>query len=143
MALWEVTSNGVTSIEYSEGAYSTSNPESNTFVRRHFYTVPYSNVGKGGIVRFEDRTYHTPSWTLVHEQTTLDDITIEQRPFDELFTSNEGNEPRYEPRKFTSTSSDKIYTVKLGKNGFYCDCWGYIAHKKCKHIKQAAEEWDI
>ena len=143
MALWEVTSKDGTSIEYSEQGYVASPPVSGMSVRRHYYKVPYSNVGKGGIVKFEDKTFHTPSWTEIHEQTTLDDILVDKKPFDELFTSNDGNEPRYEPRKFTSATSDKVYTVKLGKNGFYCDCMGYIAHKKCKHIKQATEEWDM
>ena len=138
MALWEVTSNGNTTIEYSDGAYSISNPPTSTFVRRHYYKVPYTNVGKGGILRNSSGTFHTPSWIEVHEQTTLDDIIVEQPPFVELFTSNDD----YEPRQFTSTSSDKIYTVKRGKNGFYCDCWGYIAHKKCKHVKQVQQEWD-
>jgi len=139
MALWEVNNE----IVFSDGALSISKPEMNMWVSRYYYKVPYSNVGKGGIVKFGDKTFHTPSWTEVHEQTTLNDIITEQRPFDELFTSNEGNEPRYEPRKFTSATSDKVYTVKLGKNGFYCDCMGYIAHRKCKHIKQATEEWDM
>jgi hypothetical protein len=103
------------------------------------YTVPYTNVGKGGFFTSTDGVrYHTPSWTVVTEQTTMDDIIIEPRPFAELFTSKDD----YEPRKFASTSSDKIYTVQRGKNGFYCDCWGYIGHKKCKHVKQAQEEWD-
>jgi len=134
MALWEV--NG--EIVYSDGALSITRPEMNMWVKRHYYKVPFSNVGKGGILKTNGETYHTPSWTKVHEQTTLDDIIIEQRPFIELFTSNDD----FEPRQFTSTSSDKIYTVKRGKNGFYCDCWGYIAHKKCKHVKQVQQEWD-
>jgi hypothetical protein len=138
MALWEVTVNGKTSIEYSDGAYTQSPPISGTWSKRFAYKVPYSNVGKGGILKANGKTYHTPSWIEVHEQTTLDDIIIEQRPFDEIFTSNDD----YEPRTFTSTSSDKVYTVKRGKNGFYCDCWGYIGHKKCKHVKQVQEEWD-
>lgn len=147
MALWEVTSKDGTSIEYSEQGYVASPPVSGMSVRRHTYKVPYSNVGKGGIVTTASGTYHTPSWTKVHPKTTVNDIEVEKKPFEELFTSNEasndGNEPRYEPRKFTSATSDKVYTVKLGKNGFYCDCMGYIAHRKCKHIKQATEEWDI
>lgn len=139
MALWEVNNE----IVYSDGALSISKPEMNMWVKRYYYKVPYSNVGKGGILKTNGKTFHTPSWTEVHDQTTLNDIIVEQRPFDELFTSNDESRAPYEPRQFTSTSSDKIYTVKLGKNGFYCDCMGYIAHKKCKHIKQAAEEWDI
>lgn len=138
MALWEV--NG--KIVYSDGALSISEPEMSMWVKRHTYKVPYSNVGKGGIINTKSGRYHVPSWTKVHEQATLDDIITEQRPFDELFTSPASNEPPYEPRTFSSTSSDKTYTVKRGKNGFYCDCWGYIAHKKCKHVKQVQEEWD-
>ena len=134
MALWEV--NG--KIVYSDGALSISEPEMNMWVKRYTYKVPYSKVGKGGIVRTASGTFHTPSWTKVHEQTTLDDIIVEQPPFAEVFTSNDD----YEPRQFTSTSSDKIYTVRKGKNGFYCDCWGYIAHKKCKHVKEVQQEWD-
>jgi len=143
MALWEVTLNGTTTIEYRDGAYSQSPPVSGTWVRRFTYTVPYTNVGKGGILKTANGTFHTPSWTEVHEQTTIDDIMVEKKPFDEIFPSNEPTQAKYEPRQFASASSDKIYTVKLGKNGFYCDCMGYIGHRKCKHIKQAAEEWDI
>jgi len=140
MALWNVDGE----IIYSDGALTLDPDEANgAQVTRHTYKVPYSNIGKGGIVKTASGTFHTPSWTEVHDQTTLNDIIVEQRPFDELFTSNDESRAPYEPRQFTSTSSDKIYTVKLGKNGFYCDCMGYIAHKKCKHIKQAAEEWDI
>ena len=139
MALWEV--NG--EIVYSDGALSISEPEMSMWVKRYTYKVPYSNVGKGGLMKKGDKVFHTPSWTEVHPQTTLDDIIVEHNPFDEIFTSNEQSRAPYEPRQFASTSSDKIYTVKLGQNGFYCDCWGYIAHKKCKHIKQAQEEWDI
>ncbi len=101
------------------------------------------NVGKGEIVKTAAGTFHTPSWIKVHEQTTTDDIIVEHRPFDELFTSEEESRAHYEPRKFASTSSDKTYTVRLGKNGFYCDCWGYLGHKKCKQVKQAQEEWDM
>src|SRR6056300_1924571 len=139
MALWEV--NG--EIVFSDGALSISKPEMNTWVKRYAYKVPYSNVGKGGFMERDGKKFHTPSWTEVHPMTTLDDILIDKKPFDEIFTSNDESRAPYEPRQFTSTSSDKIYTVKLGKNGFYCDCMGYIAHRKCKHIKQAAEEWDI
>lgn len=135
MALWEVNNE----IVYSDGALSITKPEMNMWVKRHYYKVPYSNVGKGGIFRNDRGTFHTPSWTEVHEQTTLDDIIIEPRPFAELFTSKDD----YEPTQYTSTSSDKIYTVRRGKNGFYCDCWGYIGHKKCKHVKKEQEKWDM
>jgi len=108
------------------------------------YTVPRSNVGKGSIIKapISGKYYHVPSWTEVTEQTTLDDIITEQPPFAELFTSNLTSNDGYEPTQYTSTSSDKIYTVRRGKNGFYCDCWGYIGHKKCKHVKKEQEKWD-
>jgi len=56
-------------------------------------------------------------------------------PFEELFE---------EPNKWTfkSASSDKVYTVTQGK-WLFCDCWGYIAHKKCKHIKEVKEKLNI
>lgn len=130
MALWEV--NG--ELVYSDGALSITNPPKSMFVRRHFYKVPYSNVGKGAIMNTDGQRYHVPSWTKVHPKTTLDDIIVEKKPFEEVFI---------EPKtwSFKSASSDKQYTVKINKNGkLSCDCWGYIAHKKCKHIKQVQQE---
>ena len=75
-----------------------------------------------------------PSWTEVHPKTTLDDIEIDKKPFEELFV---------EPQtwSFKSATSDKEYTVKLNKaNKLSCDCWGYIAHRKCKHINEVTEK---
>ena len=127
MALWEV--NG--EIVYSDGALSISKPELSKWVKRYSYKVPYTNVGKGGLLRKDGKVFHTPSWIEVHPKTTLNDIVVEKKPFDEVFT---------EPQvwKFESSSSDKVYSVRRNKSGnLSCDCWGYIAHKKCKHIKQA------
>ena len=79
----------------------------------------------------DGKKFHTPSWIEVHPETTLDDIEVEKKLFEELFV---------EPKTWTykSSSSDKTYTVKYNKNGnLSCDCWGYIAHRKCKHIKDA------
>lgn len=132
MALWNV--NG--EIIFSEGALSVSNPPKYMFVKRHVYKVPYSNIGIGALINSNGQKYHVPSWTEVHPQTTLEDIVIEKKPFQEVFV---------EPKtwKFKSGSSDKEYTVKYNKNGkLSCDCWGYIAHRKCKHVKEV-ESWDI
>ena len=127
MALWEV--NG--EIVFSDGALSITKPEMNMWVRRHMYKVPYSNVGKGGLLERDGKKFHTPSWTEVHPKTTLNDIVVDKKPFDEVFTESQ-------VWKFESSSSDKVYTVRRNKSGnLSCDCWGYIAHKKCKHIKQA------
>ena len=96
------------------------------------YTVPYSNVGKGGFIMRDGKKIHTPSYIEVHPQTTHDDIVVDKKPFEELFV---------EPQswKYESSSGDKTYTVKYNKKGnLSCDCWGYIAHRKCKHIKDAA-----
>lgn len=127
MALWNV--NG--EIVFAEGALKVSNPTSPMFVKRHVYTVPYTNVGKGGFIMKDGEKFHVPSWTKVHLETTVNDIEVEEKPFAELFI---------EPKSWTyeSSTGDKTYTVRQKKDGsLYCDCWGYIAHKKCKHIKQA------
>tara|TARA_B100000575_G_scaffold207078_1_gene168451 strand:+ start:177 stop:575 length:399 start_codon:yes stop_codon:yes gene_type:complete len=130
MALWNV--NG--ELVYSSGSLSITNPPSNLWVTRHTYKVPYSNVGKGGFMMKGGKKFHTPSWIEVHPDTTLDDIQVDKKPFEELFV---------EPKTWTyeSASSNKTYTVKYNKNGnLSCDCWGYIAHRKCKHIKDASEK---
>lgn len=97
---------------------------------RRTFTIPRSNVGLGGFfTSINGVRYHTPSWTVVDADTTYDDLILEPKPFKELF-----DEPK--TWKFKSASSDKEYTVRQGRNGLHCDCWGYIAHKKCKHIKE-------
>lgn len=130
MALWEVNNGKKTVVMFSEGSLSIKNPPPYLSVRRKFYTVPYSNVGKGGFIEQDGKKFHTPSWIEVHPQASFNDIIVEKKPFDELFV---------EPEKweFKSASSDKLYTVKKNRSGkLSCDCWGYIAHKKCKHIKE-------
>ena len=132
MALWEIGND----IVYSDGPLTLPAKDmSGVQVMRHFYKVPFSNVGKGGILKREDgKYYHTPSWIEVHPKTTMEDIIVEKDPFEELFV---------EPKTWTfkSASSDKEYKVKINAKGsLSCDCWGYIAHKKCKHIKEVKEQ---
>lgn len=130
MALWEV--NG--ELVYSDGALSIPNPSGSIFARRFTYKVPYTNVGKGGFMMKDGKKIHTPTWMEVHPETTLDDIVVDKKPFQELFV---------EPKtwKFKSSSSDKEYTVKYNAKGMLsCDCWGYIAHRKCKHIREVSKE---
>ena len=130
MALWEV--NG--EVVFSDGPLSISNTEIVNFVRRFSYKIPYSNTGKGGFVEQEGKRFHVPSWIEVHPKTSFEDIEIEKKPFQELFV-----EP--EQWEFKSSSSDKTYTVKKNKNGnLSCNCWGYMAHKKCKHVKEVSEK---
>ena len=130
MALWDV--NG--EIVYSDGALSISNPPSNLWVKRHVYEVPYSNVGKGGFIMKDGKKLHTPSWTEVHPKTTHDDIVVKKNPFEELFVEEK-------QWKFKSGSSNKEYTVRHNAKGnLSCDCMGYIAHRKCKHIREVSSE---
>ena len=134
MALWKVKDE----IVYSDGALKLSASEmTSVFVQRHFYKVPYSNLGKGGISTLNGKTYHMPSWQEVHPETTIEDILVDKKPFEEIFI---------EPKtwSFKSATSDKEYTVKLNKNNkLSCDCWGYIAHRKCKHITAVKKELGI
>lgn len=132
MALWNI--NG--EIVYSEGSLSIDPEKSSiSFVKRHFYRVPYIvGGGVGGFSKRQDgTTVHLPSWTEVHPKTTFGDIIVEKKPFQELFD---------EPKKlgswtFESSSSKKTYTVKQRQDGsLYCDCMGYIGHRKCKHITE-------
>ena len=130
MALWNVNGD----VLFSEGAFTQSPPESGSWVKRHYYKVPYTNVGKGGFLKQDGKLIHTPSWTEVHPQTTLEDILVDKKPFEELFV---------EPQswKFESSNGRDTYTVKYNRNGnLSCSCWGYIAHKNCKHIKEVKKE---
>ena len=129
MALWKV--NG--EVVFAPGALSLPGSFSPAFVSRFSYKVPYSNVGKGGFIEKDGKKFHTPSWIEVHPETTLEDIEVEKKPFEELFI---------EPKvwEFKSESSDKEYKVKMNASGnLSCSCWGYIAHRKCKHIKKVKD----
>ena len=130
MALWKVNKEVV----FAPGALSLPGYVVGAEVSRFVYKVPYSNLGKGGISKLNGKTYHLPSWIEVHSKTTLDDIVVDKKPFEELFV---------EPKtwKFKSASSDKEYKVRLNASGkLSCDCWGYIAHRKCKHIKEVSDD---
>lgn len=134
MALWEVNNGKKTVIMFSEGALSIKNPPPYLSVRRKFYRVPYSNVGTGGFIEKDGKKFHVPSWMEVHPGTRIGDIIVDKKPFQELFV---------EPKtwSFKSESSDKEYTVKQSKAGkLSCNCWGYMAHKKCKHVKEVQSE---
>jgi len=101
---------------------------------RKTYNIPRSNVGLGGF--FTDSSgvrYHTPSWTVVEEDTTFEDLIVEPKPFAELFQE----EKKEEQWKFTSARTGEEYIVRYNiRNELSCSCWGYISHKNCKHIKE-------
>ena len=98
---------------------------------RRTFNIPRSNVGLGGFFTSIDGIrYHTPSWTVVDADTTFDDLILEAKPFEELFEKKE------KQWKFTSARSGEEYIVRYNAAGnLSCSCWGYIAHKNCKHIK--------
>ena len=100
------------------------------------YIIPRTNIGLGGFVTLNNIRYHTPSWTVVEEDTTFDDLELEAKPFQELF-----EEKKEEQWKFTSARSGEEYIVRYNaRKELSCSCWGYIAHKKCKHIKEVYAE---
>ena len=97
------------------------------------YIIPRSNVGLGGFITLKGIRYHVPSWTVVEEDTTFDNLEFEAKPFEELFKEKKEDELW----KFTSARSGEEYIVRYNVRGeLSCSCWGYIAHKKCKHIKE-------
>ena len=82
----------------------------------------------------DGKKIHTPSWTEVHPETTHDDIVVMKNPFEEVFVEEK-------QWKFKSGSSSKEYTVRHNAKGnLSCDCMGYIAHRKCKHIREVSSE---
>ena len=100
------------------------------------YIIPRTNVGLGGFVTLNNIRYHVPSWTVVKEDTSFDDLEFEAKPFEELF-----EEKKEEQWKFTSARSGEEYVVRYNtRKELSCSCWGYIAHKKCKHIKEVYAE---
>ena len=103
------------------------------------YKIPRSNVGLGGFFTNQDGVrYHVPSWTVVEKDTTYENLILEDKPFTELFEEKQ-NEEQW---KFTSARSGEEYIVRYNiKKELSCSCWGYIAHKKCKHIKEV-ESYD-
>ena len=49
------------------------------------YIIPRTNIGLGGFVTLKNIRYHVPSSTVVEEDTTIDDLEFESKPFEELF----------------------------------------------------------
>ena len=75
-----------------------------------------------------------PDWIEVHPKTTYKDIYYKE-PKKKIDRSKLGK------WEFKSSSSDSTYMVKEMPDGrLNCDCWGFRAHRKCKHVKAVAEE---
>lgn len=95
--------------------------------------VPYTDKGRGGLVTLGNKKYHVPSWIEVDPETTFDNIVMEENPFKELFIEEKVWE-------FKSSNRKDVYKVRLGKNGPYCECWGYRSHRKCKHVTEVKKD---
>ena len=101
-----------------------------TIVRPHRYV---SKSPFYGVVRQGDKAFMIPEWVEVHPKTTYEDIK---------YVEKKERKPRGITKKweFKSSSSDAIYKVKQMPDGrLDCDCWGFRAHKRCKHVKEVAE----
>jgi hypothetical protein len=101
-----------------------------TIVRPHRYV---SKSPFYGVVRQGDKAFMIPEWVEVHPKTTYEDIKYVEKKE----RKSRGITKKWE---FKSSSSDAIYKVKQMPDGrLDCDCWGFRAHKRCKHVKEVAE----
>ena len=78
------------------------------------------------------KKYLTPDWIEVLPETTLNDVFYEKP-----------EEPKQKPEKWTfkSSSGDGEYLVRKSPSGkLHCNCWGYIAHKRCKHVTEVQKK---
>lgn len=102
-----------------------------TIARKHRYV---SKSKFYGVVKQDDKAYMIPDWIEVHPKTTYKDIYYKE-PKKKIDRSKLGK------WEFKSSSSDSTYMVKEMPDGrLNCDCWGFRAHRKCKHVKAVAEE---
>ena len=102
-----------------------------TIARKHRYI---SKSKFYGVVKQDDKAYMIPDWIEVHPKTTYKDIYYKE-PKKKVDRSKLGK------WEFKSSSSDSTYMVKEMPDGrLNCDCWGFRAHRKCKHVKAVAEE---
>ena len=101
-----------------------------TIVRPHRYV---SKSPFYGVVRQGDKAFMIPEWVEVHPKTTYEDIKYVEKKE----RKSRGITKKWE---FKSSSSDAIYKVKQMPDGrLDCDCWGFRAHKRCKHVREVAE----
>jgi hypothetical protein len=125
----------VSFIDYRESsAYDLTREQiadSITIVRKHRYV---SKSKFYGVVKQDDKAYMIPDWIEVHPKTTYKDIYYKE-PKKKVDRSKLGK------WEFKSSSSDSTYMVKEMPDGrLNCDCWGFRAHRKCKHVKAVTEE---
>ena len=101
-----------------------------TIVRKHRYE---SKSKFYGVVKQDSKAYMTPEWKDLHPKTTYGDIFYKE-PKKKVERDKLGK------WEFKSSSSDSTYIVKEMPDGrLNCDCWGFRAHKKCKHVKEVNE----
>ena len=102
-----------------------------TIVRKYRYE---SKSKFYGVVKQDGKAYMIPEWKEVHPKTTHKDIFYKE-PKKKVERAKLGK------WEFKSSSSDSTYIVKEMPDGrLNCDCWGFRAHRKCKHVKAVAEE---
>ena len=128
----------VSFIDYRESsAYDLTKEQiadSITIVRKHRYV---SKSPFYGVVRQDNKAFMIPEWVEVHPKTTVEDIK---------YVEKKERKPRGVTKKweFKSSSSDATYIVKQMPDGrLDCDCWGFRAHKRCKHVKEVSKELKV
>jgi hypothetical protein len=97
--------------------------------------IPYSKVMPSGayalVTLISGKTYVVPAWIEVPVDTKHEDIEIIGKPAKPVANRKELQ---------IKSSSGKTYKVVLDSHlGNSCDCVGYMYHRNCRHIKQAAE----
>src|SRR6056300_1637255 len=105
-----------------------------TIVRKHRYE---SKSPFYGVVRQGEKAFMIPEWVEVHPKTTIEDIK---------YVEKKERKPRGVTKKweFKSSSSDATYKVKQMPDGrLDCNCWGFRAHKRCKHVKEVSKELEV
>jgi len=119
-------------VVYSEGALTIGQGFGPFVAARRFRyqsRSPYFGILTSPV---DGKKYLTPDWIEVLTETTVQDCYYEAPEV-----------PKEKPQKWTfkSESSDKEYVVRRGATGnLTCNCWGFIAHKKCKHVKKVSGE---
>jgi len=121
-------------IDYRESsAYNLTREQiadSITIVRKHRYE---SKSPFYGIVRQDSKAFMIPEWTEIHPEATYEDIYYKE-------PKKKVDRKKLGKWEFKSSSSDSMYIVKEMPDGrLNCDCWGFRAHKKCKHVKEVNE----
>ena len=124
----------VSFIDYRESsAYDLTREQiadSITIVRKHRYE---SKNKFYGVIRQGEKAFMIPEWIEIHPEATYEDVYYKE-------PKKKVDRKKLGKWEFKSSSSDSTYIVKELPDGrLNCDCWGFRAHRKCKHVKEVAE----